>query len=103
MKTCPRCQEKSDDQFDTCWRCSSPLPGPGFLPEPETETAPLPPKKRVDFKIFRGTFTSWNSLCTEAAEFASTISPQNLISISHSEDDEDGVITVWYWTDDYSR
>lgn len=100
MKTCPRCQEKSDDPFDSCWRCSSPLPGPGLPAEPVT--APLPPRKRCDFRIFRGTFSSWNSLCTEAAEFASTIGPQNLISISHSEDKDDGVVTVWYWTDDYS-
>jgi hypothetical protein len=63
---------------------------------------PLPPKKRVDFRIFRGTFTTWNSLCTEAAEFASEVGPQNLINISQSEDSGDGVLTVWFWTSDYS-
>jgi hypothetical protein len=102
MKTCPRCRETSDDQFDTCWRCSTPLPVPGVHAE-STPTAIPPPVKRVDFRIFRGTFSTWNSLCAEAAEFASTIGRQNLINISHSEDDDDGVITVWFWTDDYSQ
>ncbi|CAM2774605.1 hypothetical protein [Rariglobus hedericola] len=100
MKTCPRCWETSDDQFDTCWRCSSPLPSAGVPAEPAP--APVAAKPKVEFRIFRGTFSTWNSLCTEAAEFASTVGPKNLISISHSEDDNDGVVTVWYWTDDYS-
>ena len=99
MKTCPRCQETSEDQFDSCWRCSNPLSAAG-IPS-DSPDSPPPPKKRVDFRIFRGTFSTWNELCTEAAEFASTIAPQSLISISHSEDKDDGVVTVWFWIDDY--
>lgn len=51
----------------------------------------------VHFKTYRGTLASWNTLFTQAAEFASTISPEKLITISHSADNMDGVVTVWYW------
>ena len=52
---------------------------------------------RVRFKYFRASFSSWQSLFEEAAEFASKIPRDRLISISHSEDKGDGVVTVWYW------
>jgi hypothetical protein len=52
---------------------------------------------RVRFKYFRASFSSWQSLFEEVAEFASRIPRDRLISISHSEDRNDGVVTVWYW------
>ena len=52
---------------------------------------------RVRWKLFRATFSSWKALFDRAAEFASTIPRDRLISISHSEDKGDGVVTVWYW------
>ena len=54
----------------------------------------------VRFEIFRGTFTSWPDLMAQAAEFASRVGQGNLVSISHSEDKDDGVIAVWYWSND---
>jgi hypothetical protein len=54
-------------------------------------------RKKVSYRVFRATFTSWTSLCDEAANFASTIAPDDLISISHSCDNRDGVVIVWYW------
>jgi len=51
----------------------------------------------VKFEIFRGSFESWDSLFTEAAEFASQVGREHLIGISHSEDKNNGVVTVWYW------
>jgi hypothetical protein len=51
----------------------------------------------VRFRIFRGVFASWNSLFSQAAEFASSIPKEKLINISHSVDHLDGVVTVWYW------
>lgn len=50
----------------------------------------------VRFKIFRGRLASWEELFGEAAEFAGRIPADRLISISHSEDDNEGVVTVWY-------
>jgi hypothetical protein len=45
-------------------------------------------------------FKSWDSLFAEAATFAASIGPERLISISHSEDQNKGVVAVWYWSDE---
>jgi hypothetical protein len=42
---------------------------------------------------------TWDQLFTQAAAFASSVGPDRLISISHSEDQQDGVVTVWYWAE----
>ncbi len=52
----------------------------------------------VEFQSFRGMWISWHDLFTQAAEFADSIGPDRLISISHSADNNDGVVTVWYWS-----
>lgn len=52
---------------------------------------------RVQFKIFRATFKSWEKLFGEAADFAGSLPPERLISISHSSDNGEGLIVVWYW------
>ena len=54
--------------------------------------------KRTAYKIFRGVFMSWEELFQRAATFADTIGQENLISISHSCDNNEGVVTVWFWT-----
>ncbi|NCF90416.1 MAG: hypothetical protein GWQ05_05575 [Verrucomicrobiaceae bacterium] len=51
----------------------------------------------VDFRTFRGVLTSFDNLFRQAADFATSVGKQDLISISHSEDGDDGVVTVWYW------
>ena len=51
----------------------------------------------VHFRMFKGVIKSWDKLFQEAAEFASSISRERLISISHSCDQAQGVVTVWYW------
>lgn len=55
------------------------------------------PNRYVRFETFRGTLEIWNHLFTQAADFATRIGRERLISISHSEDKDDGVVTVWYW------
>ena len=42
--------------------------------------------RQVDFKVFRGTLTSWSALFQEASEFATRQGAEKIISISHSED-----------------
>ena len=49
------------------------------------------------FKVFRGVWASWEKLFLEAAEFITTLGPDRVISVSHSADQCDGVVTVWYW------
>ncbi len=52
----------------------------------------------VSFKVYRGgAFVTWESLFQEAADFASRLSPENLISISHSQERSAGIVTVWYF------
>ena len=51
----------------------------------------------VKYKFFRGTLATWDELFSQAAEFASTLDQQRLITISHSADQSNGVVTVWYW------
>ena len=53
---------------------------------------------KVSFEVFRGTLASWATLFTEAADFASQLGSERLISISHSADGGSGVVTVWYWS-----
>lgn len=49
------------------------------------------------FKKFRGTMASWDDLFSRAAEFATEVGRDRLVTISHSADHSDGVVTVWYW------
>ena len=51
---------------------------------------------KIQFEVFRGTFSSWNSLFAQAAEFANSLAADRLINISHSADNSDGVVVVWY-------
>ncbi len=55
-------------------------------------------KWRLVYKYFRGTWDTWDNLFTEAALFATEVGPERVVGISHSADDSDGVVTVWYWT-----
>jgi hypothetical protein len=52
---------------------------------------------RVQFQIFKSSFQSWETLCEEAAQFASEKGRDRIINVSVSEDHNDGVIIVWYW------
>ena len=53
----------------------------------------------VRYEYFRGTFASWKTLFEQAADFAGRQEPDRVISISHSCDQSEAVITVWYWSD----
>lgn len=54
------------------------------------------PQSPVTFTVFRSSFISWEELFQQAADFASEIGPERVISISHSEDGNEGVVAVWY-------
>ena len=49
------------------------------------------------YRTFRSSMSSWDTLFDEASNFATGIGRDRLISISHSEDNNDGVVVVWYW------
>lgn len=54
---------------------------------------------KVQHKLFKSSLKSWDTLCDEAAAFATTVGKERLISISVSQADTggQGVIFVWYW------
>jgi hypothetical protein len=55
---------------------------------------------RVQFRFFESVFSSWKAVFQEAADFASTIPPGRLITISHSCDKSISVVCVWYWEEE---
>ena len=53
----------------------------------------------MQHRIFRSQTKKWEVLMTEAAQFGTRLGPEKIVSISHSSDSSDGVITVWYRDD----
>ena len=56
-------------------------------------------KPEAEFRTFRGVLKSWEHLFADACAFATEMGKERVISISHSEDGNEGVVTVWYWSD----
>lgn len=52
---------------------------------------------KVQYRVFRSNFQSWDDLFNAAAAFATELGSARLIGISHSCQSTDGVVTVWYW------
>ncbi len=52
------------------------------------------------FKIFTAVLKSWEKVFTEAANFAAQLPTDRVISISHSADNGEGVVVVWFWATD---
>ena len=99
MWTCEKCGEKIEDQFGSCWRCSNSKGAAEATGTPVAEgCAEKVQKWRMAYRMFRGTFETWEALFAEAAHFATEIGTERVVSISHSADRSDGVVTVWYWT-----
>jgi hypothetical protein len=48
-------------------------------------------------KYFRGSLKSWPELFGQAADFATEIGVDHVISISHACAGSDGTVAVWYW------
>lgn len=95
MWTCARCGEQIEGSFDACWKCSTPraaMTSGAAVPSAGT------PQWRLDYRVFRGTWATWEELFRQAAAFANELGPERVVSISHSEDKDDGVVAVWYWT-----
>ncbi|QDU54610.1 hypothetical protein [Aeoliella mucimassa] len=51
---------------------------------------------QVRFKLFESVSKPWATICQEAADFASGIPEERLISISHSQESIKGIVIVWY-------
>lgn len=51
---------------------------------------------RLQYRVFRSATKSWLTLFEEARLFADEVGVENIVSISHSEDANEGVVVVWY-------
>jgi hypothetical protein len=51
---------------------------------------------RCDFE--KGTLISWEELFQKVADRAAKLAPEQLVSLSHSDDQGSGIAAVWYWT-----
>ncbi|MFN0020976.1 MAG: hypothetical protein ACKVP0_22180 [Pirellulaceae bacterium] len=49
------------------------------------------------FRIFKSGTSPWKTIFSAAASFATTLGPERLIGISHSHEQNLGLVTVWYW------
>jgi hypothetical protein len=87
--SCPNCGHINDLSNLDCAKC-------GFAKPPADKANQT---RHVGFEVFRGTLISWQALFASAAELATKIGPENLITISHPQDHNQGVATVWFWKD----
>jgi hypothetical protein len=55
---------------------------------------------RLFFKAFDSKMASREKLFKAAAEFANAIGRDRLQTLSHSEDRDNIVITIWYWAEE---
>lgn len=99
---CPHCSTliRQGHPYDWCSECGKPLPvdlrpTPRFVPEVEPVDSGVP---RVMVRHFRSSYKSWDEMFGEAAAFATQVGRGRLISIGHSADQNEGVVTVWFWS-----
>ncbi|WP_281555969.1 hypothetical protein [Thalassomonas sp. RHCl1] len=99
---CQNCNtDVEDDSFEVCWKCNCAKGVSNTTKENPSHSFPnaqlyISKPHSVTYKIFRGAFANWDELFTSASAFASTLKPEQLINISHSVSDSDGLVTVWY-------
>lgn len=55
------------------------------------------PERQARFEVFRGAWSSWQTLFDDAARYIATLGPERLIGVSHSEGKDEGLVAVWYW------
>ncbi|MEL7496968.1 MAG: hypothetical protein AAFN77_05120 [Planctomycetota bacterium] len=51
----------------------------------------------TQYRMFKSSTKTWQTLFNEASEFANQLGPGRLISISHSCDQSSAVVVVWFW------
>ncbi len=102
---CPTCHRdiRSDHPYSWCSECGKPLPEEIRAQLPSQQRAAPPadavrPTRRVQYRVFESSYASWSELFAQASAFASGIPEEDLISISHSADNSNGVVAVWFWS-----
>jgi len=52
---------------------------------------------RASYKVFKSSFDSWEKMAHQVTEFLTTLGPGKVIGVSHSQENQHGVMIVWYW------
>jgi hypothetical protein len=52
------------------------------------------------YKLFKSGHESWETMSQQVADFLTTLGPGKVIGVSHSQENNWGVIAVWYWAVD---
>lgn len=100
MWNCPKCGESLEDTFDACWMCAAEEQPPS---PPHAEPAPVPaappqPAQQLAFRTFGNAIFGIDAeLLQQAADFATRLGPDRVVSISHSEARYGANVVVWYW------
>jgi len=58
---------------------------------------------RLVFKSFDSKMASREKIFKAVVDFANKIDRKDLINLTHSEDRDNIVVTIWYWTDEPDR
>ena len=58
---------------------------------------------QVRFKTFQSQFGLRERVLQKVAEYAQQVGRERLISISHTEERDNAVITIWYWEEDAAK
>jgi hypothetical protein len=54
---------------------------------------------QAKYRIFRSGHEPWETLFQQAADFMTALGPEYVIGVSHSHENNLGVVTVWFWFD----
>jgi hypothetical protein len=58
---------------------------------------------RIVYKSFDSKMASREKLFKAVVDFANRIERKDLITLTHSEDRDNIVVTIWYWTDEADK
>ena len=99
MVVCKVCSKQEDLALPfidgVCYECTRVEEGttaPDYKP-----TSSRRPERHVTFRVFQSSCMSWREMFQEAAEFASRLDQNDLVSISHSHEGQRGTVTAWFW------
>ena len=53
----------------------------------------------LKFEKFSALVATWESVFSDAADFATQVGRERVVSISHSADRHEAIVTVWYWSE----
>ena len=100
---CPRSGDSIEEQFDSCWGCSTPKPQVPSSTQRQKVQAEAPGSEAacwdISYRTTRGSWFEWDDFFSEVAKLASAIGPERLVGIAHSGSKNDALATVFYWSE----